>query len=122
MPIVAKHVHISEYGPLIDKITQRITSWEARLLSYPGKGRGSNRALVDWDSLCQPKISRGLGVYTLKNWNVALLCKLLWGIAQKEDRLWVRWVVGFYLKGQDVWHVQAKITDSWLWKSLLKVR
>lgn len=43
IPISAKRLHVSDYFSLIGKINKRISSWEARLLSYSGRVE-----LINW--------------------------------------------------------------------------
>lgn len=37
IPIFARRLHVNEYQGLVDGVTQRIRSWEAKLLSYTGR-------------------------------------------------------------------------------------
>lgn len=37
VPLTSKKLHIKHHEPLVEKILSRITSWEARLLSYAGR-------------------------------------------------------------------------------------
>ena len=46
-------------------------------------------------------------------WNKACIAKIVWAIADKKDLLWVKWVHGRYLKGQDWWDYQASPDSSW---------
>ncbi|XP_020259125.1 uncharacterized protein LOC109835570 [Asparagus officinalis] len=64
----------------------------------------------------------GLGLFSAKEWNNAAAIKLLWMIHQKKDLLWVKWVHGHYLQHSNIWQVQHRGNDSWMWKQLLKVR
>ncbi|XP_020249644.1 uncharacterized protein LOC109827093 [Asparagus officinalis] len=64
----------------------------------------------------------GLGLFSAKEWNNAAAIKLLWLIHQKKDLLWVKWVHGHYLQHSNIWQVQHRSNDSWMWKQLLKVR
>ena len=54
--------------------------------------------LVKWEQLCQPKRKGGLGILNMDNWNKAALGKYIWWIAQKQDRLWIKWIHAVYLK------------------------
>ena len=36
-------------------------------------------------------------------WNRAAIDKLCWDLANKEDKLWIKWIHAYYLKGQNEW-------------------
>ncbi|XP_020263459.1 uncharacterized protein LOC109839447 [Asparagus officinalis] len=78
--------------------------------------------LVSWESICRGKEQGGLGLYSPKSWNHAVAIKLLWMIHQKKDMLWIKWIHENYVHQTDIWHIQSKASDSWLWRRLLKIR
>lgn len=45
-----------------------------------------------WSFIQQPRSTGGLNVINLVLWNTTTILKLLWAIAFKQDKLWVRWV------------------------------
>ncbi|GAB2293415.1 hypothetical protein Dimus_038265 [Dionaea muscipula] len=47
---------------------------------------------------------------------------IVWDIAMKKDRLWIRWIHEFYLNVNSIWSVGRLRRGSWAWNSLLKVR
>ncbi|XP_074278515.1 uncharacterized protein LOC141602101 [Silene latifolia] len=55
---------------------------------------------VAWEKICQEKKCGGLGVVNCRNWNLAMLDKYVWWIANKADHLWIRWVNHIYIKNQ----------------------
>ncbi|XP_020257223.1 uncharacterized protein LOC109833806 [Asparagus officinalis] len=73
-------------------------------------------------TVCQSKEHGGLGVFSAKAWNTAASMKLIWMIHFKKDLLWIKWVHGSYLRQSDIWQVQSKANDSWMWKQILKMR
>ncbi|XP_020254147.1 uncharacterized protein LOC109831221 [Asparagus officinalis] len=83
---------------------------------------GQKIHLISWDSVCLNKKKEGLGLFSAKVWNQASAVKLLWMIHQKKDILWIKWIHGHYLKNSNVWQVQQRVNDSWMWKQLLKTR
>ncbi|GAB2269861.1 hypothetical protein Dimus_038809 [Dionaea muscipula] len=137
VPLTVKKIQIKHYKPLIEKITAHISSWTAQLLSFAGvlreieslcraffwSGVALNRkkARVVWKDICQPKLCGGLGVKDVVYWNRAILCKLLWDIGRKKDRLWIRWISTYYLHRSSVWVVMDD-KGSWAWRALMKVR
>ncbi|XP_020262871.1 uncharacterized protein LOC109838852 [Asparagus officinalis] len=83
---------------------------------------GSKIHLVSWAEVCNAKKLGGLGLYSAKMWNYAAAIKMIWMIHSKKDLLSIKWVHGHYLKHQDIWQVQPKRNDSWMWRQVLKVR
>ena len=56
--------------------------------------------LKAWDTICVPKSAGGLGIKRFSDINAALLAKLGWSVATKEDKPWVKYVYAKYLKGK----------------------
>ncbi|XP_020262884.1 uncharacterized protein LOC109838865 [Asparagus officinalis] len=83
---------------------------------------GHKMHLVAWSAICQDHKQGGLGVYSAKFWNFASAAKLLWMIHNKKDIMWIKWIHGNYLRQNNVWQVQNRKSDSWMWKQILKVR
>jgi hypothetical protein len=44
--------------------------------------------MVGWDKVCQPKDKEGLGLYSIKSRNIALLAKLNWRVMEDAEALW----------------------------------
>ena len=41
----------------------------------------------------------------MRIWNKAAILKLLWAIAFKQDKMWVRWINAYYMKRSNVMEV-----------------
>ncbi|KAH0683248.1 hypothetical protein KY289_021000 [Solanum tuberosum] len=100
-----KKLTVIQWYPLIDKIMARINSWTARKLSYAGRiqlgfGYVTKMALVAWERVCCPKSVGGMGLINMQVWNKAAVAKLCWDLANKEDKLWIKWI---HIKGQSTW-------------------
>lgn len=80
----------------------------------------SKKALIAWDKLCCPKTTGGLKFMDIQTWNNAAICKLFLSLS-KKDKLWVRWVHIFYVKGSQVSEAQAK-QASWVVQKSLKAK
>jgi hypothetical protein len=78
----------------------------------------SKSALVAWKQVCLPKNEGGLGIHDIKARNDSFFAKHLWNIHLKADSLWIRWVDHFYISRASIWSLEAKKTDSPLWKSI----
>jgi hypothetical protein len=61
-----------------------------------------------WDSMCVPKSVGGLGIRRSADMNNALLAKLGWQVANRDDKPWVQYVVAKYLRGQSFWSVKVR--------------
>lgn len=79
----------------------------------------SKKALVAWDRMCMPMSAGGLNLLNVGMWNKAALCKFLWNLCNKKDRLWVRWIHLYYIKGRAVNATLAN-QASWLVRKILK--
>ncbi|KAH1089674.1 hypothetical protein J1N35_016931 [Gossypium stocksii] len=47
-------------------------------------------SLVNWESICQPRSCRGLGIGHLRDQNASFMMKLGCNLVYKQDALWVR--------------------------------
>ena len=63
------------------------------------------KALIAWDKVCSPKYEGGLSLINLKTWNRSTIAKLCWDLANKEDKLWIKWIHAYYIKGQREWKI-----------------
>ncbi|KAJ8429362.1 LOW QUALITY PROTEIN: hypothetical protein Cgig2_033194 [Carnegiea gigantea] len=63
-----------------------------------------------------------LGRQNLDAWNKASVAKLVWCVALKKDKLWVRWVHEKYLKQQSWWDYHHPPDCSWHWKKIVAIK
>ena len=82
----------------------------------------SKSALVAWKQVCLPKDEGGLGIHDIKARNDSFFAKHLWNIHLKADSLWIRWVCHYYIAHASIWSLDAKKTDSPLFKSIFYLR
>ncbi|XP_019266752.1 PREDICTED: uncharacterized protein LOC109244163 [Nicotiana attenuata] len=68
----------------------------------------SRKALLLWDSLCKPKATGSLNLLAIGEWNKAVICKLLWNLCKKKDRLWVQLIHVYYQKQNALWSIVSK--------------
>nr|XP_010321228.1 uncharacterized protein LOC104647500 [Solanum lycopersicum] len=63
----------------------------------------TKKALIAWEKVCCPKCEGGMGLINMKVWNRAAVAKLCWDLANKEDKLWIKWIHAYIIKGQREW-------------------
>lgn len=101
---------------------KKIESLCSRFL-WSGNIENHNKAKVGWPSVCLPKSEGGLGLRRFSVWNTTLCLRLIWLIFSNSGSLWVAWQHYHHrLTAVSFWDAQVKSSDSWLWKSLLKLR
>jgi len=85
------------------------------------EGRGKTH-LLNWRTLCRPKVEGGLGLRRMQDMNKAFTMKLTWGILNNNSSLWVEFLKAKYAKTQtQITEVQATSRDSSLWKAICKI-
>ncbi|XP_060190753.1 uncharacterized protein LOC132620044 [Lycium barbarum] len=131
VPSNTKRLSVIHCVPLIDKIIGRIIHWSSKLLSYAGRVQllktflwtgdteASKKELVASEQLCIPRTVGGMNILRTHAWNKTAICKMLWNLCKKKDKLWVKWVHAYYLKGQPIWNFLPK-QGSWMLKKIFK--
>lgn len=70
--------------------------------------------------MCGPKAIGGMGIINMKIWNRAAVAKLCWDLAQKEDKLWIRWIHNYYIKNQRNWGNPKQV--SWMCRKIMSAK
>ncbi|XP_070022732.1 uncharacterized protein [Nicotiana sylvestris] len=112
VPLSNKRLSTIQCAPLIEKMLHRIQNWTTKYLSYAGDAEPTKKALIAWERLCSPKVVGGLNFIDVTLWNESAICKLLWNICTRKEKLWVHWVHTYYVKGQAMWNIEPK-NASW---------
>lgn len=89
---------------------------------WSGQAFSTKSPPIAWDLVCRPKKAGGLGFKESHNWNLAMLGKFIWDIANKSDNLWVKWVNHVYIKNKDWLSYSPGATSSWYWRQICKVK
>lgn len=71
----------------------KLVQQACRVFLWTGKAELSKRALVAWEKVELPYYAGGLNIVNVKWWNRAAICKLLWRLTQKKDRIWIQWLM-----------------------------
>lgn len=62
-----------------------------RTFLWTGEVETSRKALLAWERVCMPKTAGGYNVLEISTWNKAAICKLLWNLCKKKDKLVLKW-------------------------------
>jgi hypothetical protein len=77
--------------------------------------------MVSWDKVCRPRELGGLGLYSAKARNLALLAKLNWRVMEEPDSLWAKTLIAKYcLNGIMDERLRTRRSGSSNWKGLRK--
>ncbi|GJV55853.1 RNA-directed DNA polymerase, eukaryota, reverse transcriptase zinc-binding domain protein [Tanacetum coccineum] len=134
VPLLAKRLSVMDCKPLIDKVEERINCWRNKTLSYAGR-------IQLLASVLSSMQTYWASVYLLPNSVIKDLDKLfkrfLWNsgnsaqgkarvawkmIIENKESLWAKWINVVRLKRKSIWDIDIEKSDSWGWKSMLKIR
>ncbi|XP_019168052.1 PREDICTED: uncharacterized protein LOC109163801 [Ipomoea nil] len=104
-----------------DKIRQRISSWNKKLLSQAGKEvlLKSGIHWKAWDKLCIPKKYGGLGFKELRAFNLAMLGKQGWRFLTQPQSLVSRVYKARYYPTNSFYDACLGNNPSFCWRSIL---
>lgn len=71
-----------------------------RVYLWTGSSGTSKKASVAWATVFLPRSAGGWNMKDLTVWNQAAITKLLWALEHKKEKLWVRWLDAYYMKGR----------------------
>lgn len=71
-----------------------------------GKNNITKKTLVAWDQVCLPKGAGRRNVISMKVWNQAALCKLLWTLKLKKGEIMIKWMHTYYIRQQN-WQTRS---------------
>ncbi|GKD05798.1 hypothetical protein Tco_1180772, partial [Tanacetum coccineum] len=126
-----------EIKVLVKVVQNKVNDWRNKCLSFAvydtidkiiknflwtKGGNATGKVSVCWKDVCKPKSQGGLGLKPLHDLNKALMAKHLWSIASNKDSIWVKWVKIYKLRGNNLWDVELKKGQSWVWLQLLNLR
>lgn len=90
---------------------------------WRGGSSEKNFHLVDWASVCKPKLEGGLGIIPLKVMNRALLAEWLWRLGDRSQGLWRDILLAKYGDPRDGWDFHyAPYKSSNIWKGITSVQ
>lgn len=68
-----------------------------------------------------PRICGGMNLQYFETWNKAALIKYLWSIARGKERLWIKWVHTYFIKGRGIECPILKCV-GWMTKKIIESR
>lgn len=71
-----------------------------RTFLWTGKSVPSKKAPVAWEQMCLPKVAGGWNILDIEVW--AAISKYFLCLAEKKDRLWIKWLHTYYIKQHDI--------------------
>ncbi|XP_070006032.1 uncharacterized protein [Nicotiana sylvestris] len=107
---------------LLPKKIMKMIETICRTFLWTGSIECSKKALIAWDTLCQPKATGGLNVIYMKIWNKATLLKHLWVLAMKKDTLWIKWAHNYYIKNRDIAEMDTPKAVAWVIRKIIEAR
>ena len=107
--------------PLSKKVIKAVERICCRFL-WTGEINPSHKAPVAWTQFYKPKKVGGWNLVDMRIWNKAAILKLLWALAFKIDKLWVRWVNAYYIKRRNIQSVIITSSTSWFLRKIIDSR
>ncbi|XP_060190467.1 uncharacterized protein LOC132619641 [Lycium barbarum] len=72
--------------------------------------------------MCTPKSAGGLNLINLQQWNKTAIAKTCWDLKHKQDKLWIRWIHAYYIKGQQFHEAATPQQACWMVRKVLEAR
>ncbi|KAH1098440.1 hypothetical protein J1N35_015361 [Gossypium stocksii] len=129
VPLLHERITKSTLNFIIDKVIQKLQSWDARRLSMAGRITLAQSVLLSIpnffiQSLMIPKGPRargGLGLRFLEDHNKSFLMKIGFSLVSKKDMLWVHVLRSKYSWKEQIPNSINRSHCSYLWKALAKI-
>ncbi|XP_015159266.1 uncharacterized protein [Solanum tuberosum] len=105
--LISMQTYWSQIFILPKKISQLIDQMCKRFL-WTGKAEVTKKALVAWSRLCQPQSAGGMNMIDMEIWNKVAISKLLRNMCTKKNKIWIKWIYAYYVKGRCTWEIEPK--------------
>lgn len=89
---------------------------------WNGAAVGSKKPCVSWKRVCQDLKSGGLAIKSFVTWNYAAILKQLCAPQFKKERLWVKWIHAYYVRGRDLLSCHFPNDVSWILRKVMGMR
>ncbi|KAL8091842.1 hypothetical protein AgCh_034194 [Apium graveolens] len=130
VPLISTRLWVNDCKSLIQKVRDKIDSWENDWLNYAGRVQLASSVLLSlqvyWGSIFILPI-------TVTNRIEKLIRNFIWGgkgdskgkaknIVSHKCSLWVKWVHEFRIQNRSFWDIKVAWDASWSWKNILGLR
>ncbi|XP_019251156.1 PREDICTED: uncharacterized protein LOC109230079 [Nicotiana attenuata] len=105
--------------PIPSKVLKTIDAYY-RSYVWSGSNTITKKAPVAWDRVCMPKSMGGIGIINIKLWNQASQIKTCWDVVHKQDKMWIRWIHAYYIKGKPLMETISPAQASWITRKILE--
>lgn len=68
------------------------------------------------------KASGGLNLINLTIWNKAAIAKTCWDLSHKRDKLWIRWIHAYYIRGKEIHDINISARACWMVRMILAAK
>lgn len=72
--------------------------------------------------MCLPKSAGGYNLLNLRVWNKEAITNIHEDLSQKKDKVWIRWIHTYYIKGQTIMDVTLPQHASWMARKIMEAR
>lgn len=91
-----------------------------RRFIWGSKENNKRLHLVSWDKVMAPRNIGGLGIHPARLSNIAMLGKVVWGLTQNDNKLWMNMFKNYYLKDSHIFAGTMNQSHSYVWRGILK--
>jgi len=92
-----------------------------RKFFWSSSGESNGIAWISWDQILQPKKLGGLGLTSLKDYNIALLSKWWWRYKVEENRLWRKLIFAIHNSNRSWPALPHKKQYTGVWNNIAKI-
>lgn len=78
--------------------------------------------MLAWERVCLPKATGGYNITNIQVSYKAATAKTFWDIAHKADKMWIKWIHLYYIKGQNIFEMNIPNQAIWMVKKILGAR
>ncbi|XP_019229314.1 PREDICTED: uncharacterized protein LOC109210372 [Nicotiana attenuata] len=103
------------------KVIKLIESY-CRSYIWPGSNTITKRTLIACDRMCLPKSAGGYNLMNIRIWNRAAITSVYWDLTQKKDKMWIKWIHTYYIKGQRLMEMNIPQQASWMVRKIMEAR
>jgi hypothetical protein len=89
---------------------------------WEGAGNHHKYHMVDWPTVCKPKVFGGLGILNTRLMNEALMLKWIWKIYQNAQGFWADLIRAKYLRDKDLFDKDMPTHGSQFWNAIQKIK